>query len=286
MHIDGRTQLVGLVGYPIGHSRSPAVHNAAFQSLGLNWIYLPLRVPSGSLEYALRGLRCLDFRGWNITIPHKVEAVGFLDEVREEARELNAVNTVVREDGYLVGYNTDVQGFCDFLRERDIEVSGISAMIIGAGGAARAVALSLARGGVSRVIIANRTPGKAAELRSLLKRATGLSEISVRKLDYRDLSIIRECDLVVNCTPLAVRDADELPVTYEDFAEGQWAVDLNYAVRRTAFLEKASLRGASVANGEGMLLYQAAASFRMWTGMDAPLEDMRKAFQEALVSEG
>ncbi|MDY6796780.1 MAG: shikimate dehydrogenase [Actinomycetota bacterium] len=282
MRIDGVSRLVGLVGYPIEHTLSPMIHNAAFDSLRLNWVYVPLRVHPGSLGPALEGLRWLDFSGVNVTIPHKVETVRFMDDLREEARILEAVNTVVKEGRDLIGYNTDVRGFTDFTFKRGIGLASVSALLIGAGGAARAVALALARGGASKIAIANRTPGRAEVLRSMLKGATGHSEISVEEFDESGLRVIRECDLVINCTPLAVEDAEEIPIHYDDFGDGQWAVDLNYSRRRTAFLEEACKRGASGANGEDMLLFQAAASFRLWTGMEPPLDDMREVFIETI----
>ena len=286
MRIDGGTELVGIIGYPIHYTLSPIMHNAAFRALRMNWLYLPLRVPPGKVASALDGLRSLGFRGANVTIPHKVEVAGFLDDLQGEAALLGAVNTVVKEGEILVGYNTDVAGLITSLHESKIEVAGTPALVIGAGGAARAVALALLREGVSRIYIMNRTAGRARELTDALKRETSHSDISERAFNYEGSKVLKECGLVVNCTPLAVDDESELPIDYGDFRGGQWAMDLNYASRDTAFLKGASLRGANTVSGEGMLLNQAAASFRLWTGKKPPVEEMRKALNEAIYGTG
>ena len=175
--IDGSTQLVGIVGYDIAYTRSPAIHNAAFSYLGLNWVYVPLRVPPGELEPAVRGLRAAGFRGCNVTIPHKVEAVRYMDELSETAAVLGAVNTIVYDGGTVYGHNTDVEGFRSFLREEGVRAAGTTVLLVGAGGASRAVALALVREGASRIFVINRTEGRAAELTALLKRETPATEI-------------------------------------------------------------------------------------------------------------
>lgn len=284
MHIDGKTQMVGIVGHGIDYTLSPAIHNAAFESLGMNWLYVPLHVSPGDLRAGVLGLRALGFRGCNVTIPHKVEAASYLDGLDGAARELESVNTVVSDDGLLIGHNTDVEGFQAFLREEGVKAVGSSVLIIGAGGAARAVALALAEEDASRIFVMNRSRQRALELEVLLKRATPATEISLRTFDLEGSSILRECDVVVNCTPLSGSGASELPIAYEGFKADKWAIDLKYAERGTAFLEEASARGAKTADGEGMLLHQAAASFRLWTGRPAPLHEMREAYRGALTA--
>jgi shikimate dehydrogenase len=279
--IDGRTQLVGIVGYDIAYTLSPAIHNAAFSSLGMNWAYVPLRVPSGELGSAVRGLCAAGFRGFNVTIPHKLEAVSYMDELREPAGLLEAVNTVVCDGGVIVGHNTDVEGFRAFLEEASVEAGGSSVLLVGAGGASRAVALALAEEGAARIFVMNRTPRKSAELLALLKRATPATEISVRTFDLEGSQVLGECDIVVNCTPLAGPETDQLPLDYEGFSAGKWAIDLKYTKGENAFLAEASARKARTADGEGMLIHQAAASFALWTGRPAPLGEMRQAYRSA-----
>jgi shikimate dehydrogenase len=154
-------------------------------------------------------------------------------------------------------------------------------MIIGAGGASRAVAIALAFEGASRIFIMNRTLERANELVSLLKRVTPVTEISVRTFDVKSSRVLGECSLVINCTPLAGPEGGDLPLDYEGFSADKWAIDLNYAAPETSFLRKSSEMGAKTADGAGMLLHQAAASFRLWTGQSPPLAEMRKAFNRA-----
>jgi len=282
LRISGETQIVGIVGHGIDYTLSPAIHNAAFESLGINWLYVPLRVSPDELESAVLGLRALGFRGFNVTIPHKVEIAGHMDELEGAAATLTSVNTVVCINGKMVGYNTDVEGFRTFLGETGVRPAGSSVLLLGAGGAARAIALALAGEGAARIFVMNRTRDRALELAALLKRATPATEISLRTFDLEGARILGECDLVINCTPLASSDGSELPLDYGDFSADKWAIDLKYSTRGTAFMEAASAQGAKVADGEGMLLHQAAASFALWTGHEAPLREMRRAYRSEI----
>ena len=285
LRIDGESQLVGILGYPVDYTLSPAIHNAAFDALGMNWVYLPLRVPPGEVEQAVAGLRSLGFRGFNVTIPHKVEVARYLDGLREEAETLQAVNTVVNAGGELLGYNTDVEGFKSFLAEEGIRVEHAAVLLVGAGGASRAVALAVAQERAARIYIANRTEEKALQLAGMLKGVTSTTEISVRTFNYEGLRVLEECDLVINCTPLGGAGSEELPLDYEVFTVEKWAVDLKYGARETAFLREASARGAKTADGGGMLVHQAAASFKLWTGQSPPLDSMREAYRYSLGGE-
>lgn len=283
MEIDGNTQLVGIVGHGIHYTLSPALHNAAFRALRLNWVYVPLRVVPGGVRAALRGLPALDFRGANVTVPHKVEAARLSDELRGDAEVLGAVNTLVVEEGRLVGYNTDPVGFLGLLREVGAKVAGRTVALIGAGGAARAVALAVMREGACTVCVLNRTESRALELRERLKGVDASTEIRVEKLDEEGVKILRECHLVVNCTPLS--GEEELPIDYSDLDGGKWVIDLKYG-GGSSFLRRAAERGARVADGGEMLIHQAAASFTLWTGVDAPLGTMREAYYEAVRRRG
>jgi shikimate dehydrogenase len=279
--MDGETQLVGILGHGIEYSMSPAIHNAAFRKLDLNWAYVPLRVSPQHLEPALRGLCALGFKGCNVTIPYKMEVVRYLDELREPAGRLGAVNTVICDCGGMVGCNTDVEGFRSFLADVGVRVEGSRVLLIGAGGASRAVALALAEEGAASIFVLNRTSERAHELAALLKTVNPATEISVRTFDLEGSRVLEECEVVVNCTPLADSDTDRLPLDYSGFTAGKWAIDLKYAGGASDFLRKANARGANTADGEGMLLHQAAASFRLWTGQAAPLQEMQQAFSAA-----
>lgn len=282
MRVNGTTQLVGIIGYGIDYTLSPAMHNAAFEALNMNWVYLPLRVKPGEVQSALRGLTAMDFRGANVTVPHKVTAAGLMDELRGDAEALGAVNTVVVENGRLVGYNTDPAGFLALLREAGIEATGKIACLIGAGGAARSAGLVLVREGAGLIHVLNRTESKAMELRERLKRAGTSTDIRVEKLDREGAKVLRECQVVVNCTPLGGNAEEELPLDYINLGDGKWVIDLKYGKTGSAFLRAAAARGARVVDGGNMLIHQAAASFELWTGIPAPLEAMREAYKREL----
>ncbi|WP_287153577.1 shikimate dehydrogenase [Candidatus Solincola tengchongensis] len=285
MEIDGNTQLVGIIGHGIHYTLSPAMHNAAFRALGMNWVYVPLRVAPGKVTAALRGLPALDFRGANVTLPHKLEAARLSDELRGDAEVLGAVNTLVVEEGRLVGHNTDPVGFLGLLREVGAEVGGRAVALIGAGGAARSVALAVMREGARIIYVLNRTESRAHELRERLKGVDASTEIRVEKLDKEGARVLRECHLVVNCTPLSGEEGEELPLDYADLSGGKWAIDLKYG-GVSPFLRRAAERGARVVDGGEMLVHQAAASFTLWTGIAAPLEAMRQAYREAVRRRG
>ena len=227
----------------------------------------------------VEGLRALGFRGFNVTIPHKLGVAGLVDSLEGDAELLGAVNTVVLDGGRLVGHNTDAEGFRSFLRELGAALEGRGAMIIGAGGAARAVALAVAREGVARIVVVNRTARRAEELAEGLKKAVPSTEISVRNFDPEGMREAGECSLVVNCTPLA--EEGEIPLDHRALSPETWVVDLKYGREPTAFLREAGLRGLRTAGGEGMLLHQAGLSFRLWTGLEPPLEEMRSALDKA-----
>jgi shikimate dehydrogenase len=282
MNVNGVTELVGIIGYPIDYTMSPAIHNAAFRALEMNWLYVPLRVPPGQAGEAVKGLRALGFRGANVTIPHKVEVARCVDELKGDAALLQAVNTVVVRDGALIGHNTDTEGFAGLLHQAGIALKGSTVLIIGAGGACRAVGLVAAREGAGRIYIMNRTSRKAGELVELLKGANPASEIFERTFDFEGASVAADCDVIINGTPLAERDERQLPLDYECLTSRQWVLDLKYGESGSAFLEAAAGRGARTADGAGMLLAQAAASFRIWTGRNPPRAVMREALNRAL----
>ncbi len=282
MEIDGNTRLVGIIGHGIHYTLSPALHNAAFRALRMNWVYVPLRVAPHHLEAALRGLPALDFRGANVTVPHKVEAARLADELRGDAEILGAVNTLVVEEGRLVGHNTDPEGFRGLLREAGARVVGERVGVIGAGGAARAVVLALMREGARTVYVLNRTESRAHELRERLKRAGGSTEIRVEKLDAEGVRVLRRCGLIINCTPLSGEEGEGLPLDLAGLDGGKWAIDLKYG-EPSAFLRAAEERGARAVDGGEMLIHQAAAAFTLWTGKAAPLEEMRQAYRRAVM---
>ena len=270
-----------MIGDPVRHSLSPILHNAAFAALGLDWVYVALPVEAGAGAAAVAGMVALGIDGLNVTMPHKGAAAEAVDRCTDVAARLGAVNTVVRSPSGLLGASTDGDGFVQSLRvDEGFDPAGARCLVVGAGGAARAVVLALAEAGAAQVVVvARRAP--AAEAAAALAGPTG----RVGTAEEAD-----GCDLVVNATPLgmgpavvelpvagAVPQPVDLPVPARYLGPGQVVVDLVYHPIRTPFVEAAKQRGAVGVNGLGMLIHQAALSFRLWTGEDPPLEVLSAA---------
>lgn len=271
---------MGVIGWPVDHSLSPAIHNAAFAALGKDWVYVPLAVPPVRLAEAIRGLRALGFAGANVTMPHKTEAAVIVDACSDDAHSLRAVNTIVVGADEVSGHNTDALGFERFLREdAGFDPSGLSALVFGAGGAARACALALARGGLANLAVAVRERSGADDLRSVVEG----SDIAVRVVDLNEASDVRGVDLIVNATPLGVH-GETLPLP--PLRAGVLAVDLLYRPRGTPFQTAAREAGGVVFGGLGLLLRQAALSFELWTGQPPPLPVMSAAALGELAEAG
>ena len=292
--IDSQTELVGLVGWPVEHSVSPAMHNAAFEALGLNWRYVPLPVRPGQVETAVRGLGALGFRGANVTVPHKRAVIPALDSFGSNARALGAVNTLVigqREDGSAAigGFNTDDEGALSALRGGGFEPEeGGVAVVVGAGGAARAVVFGLLRSGIGEVAVLNRTLERARALvADLSDPHTWLGTAYALPLTSETLiESARTADLLVNATPVGMwphggespwPDGVPLPAHLIVF-------DLVYNPMETRLLGQARESGARPVGGLGMLVHQGAVAFQMWTGEWPPTDVMRAAAEKALRS--
>jgi shikimate dehydrogenase len=274
--VSGTTQVCGIIGDPIGHSLSPEMQNAAFEAEGLNFIYLPFRVKKEDLGDAISGIRALNIRGLNVTIPHKVHVIPFLDEIDILAEKIGAVNTIVNEKGILKGYNTDASGFMKTLQEQNIEPRHKNITVLGAGGAARSIAFVLAESG-ARLTILNRHPETAQDLADNLNRAFGIFVKAV-KLSSRTLAeSLDGADILVNTTSVGMLpDIDSTPVPENLIKSGLIVVDIIYNPLQTRLLKEAEKKGARVISGIEMLIWQGALAFELWTGKKAPLETMRK----------
>jgi shikimate dehydrogenase len=272
------TCLTGVIGWPLQHTLSPALQNAAFRERGLDWIYLAFPVPPHALADAVAGLRALGAMGVNVTMPHKESIVALLDDVSSDARALGAVNTVQRVGDRLVGHNTDVEGFREFVAgDAGVEVRGRRVLVLGAGGAARAVIRALDDMGSAEIVVAARRPESARAV-ALLARAA-----SARAAEWQEAEVeVEAADIVINATPLG--SAGESPVARASFRSSQVVIDLVYAPPATPLVERARAAGAGAWGGLGMLIQQGAASFRIWTGQDPPLETMSAAALRALGS--
>jgi shikimate dehydrogenase len=266
---DADTQLVGVLGYPVRHSLSPVMHNAAFRHLGLNWVYLAFEVSPESLPDALRGMRALGIRGLNLTIPHKEAAVALVDALTPAAQAIGAVNTLYWHEGQLIGDNTDAEGFLRALQAVGWQPGG-HALVLGAGGSARAVLYALKQAGC-RVAIANRTLARAQPL----QRAFGADQ--VLPLQFEALRpLMPAVQLVVNCTSLGMEpDSEAMPPAPLDALPSEaWVCDLVYRPVQTRLLQAAHQRGLRTVDGLGMLVHQGALAFERWTGQPAPVEVM------------
>lgn len=267
---------VGILGWPLEHTLSPAIHAAAFRQTGLDWVYLAWPVEPQVLGDAVAGLRALGALGANVTMPHKETVIDHLDELSGDARTVGAVNTIQRVGSRLIGHNTDVDGFRFFVeRDAGIDASGMDVLVLGTGGAARAVVRAIDGLGAAEVTVAARDHDKGSRLVSLAARARG------RVVPWESAaSGAGDYDMVVNATPVGTGSGDPLPSS--EWRTGQVVIDLVYDPPSTALVERARARGAAAWGGIGMLVHQAAASFRIWTGQDPPLETMSAAALHAI----
>lgn len=276
MKITGETKVLALIGHPVGHSLSPAMHNAAFAADGSDFVYVCLDVDPADLPAAVKGTAALKLRGFNVTMPHKQAMVGLVDELDEGASISGAVNTVVIEDGVLRGYNTDGGGMVMACQEAGIELAGCRALILGAGGAAAAIAIAFGGAGVEELHIANRNLDNATELRDKL-RVAGMENVQAHPLDALE-EAVPNADIVVNATSLGMREEDPLPLPAGYVKEGRAFCDAVYRPgARTALIRLAHERGARVVAGDRMLLYQGVLAQKLWTGREPNVRAMDSA---------
>ena len=280
--ISGKTRVCGIIGDPIEHTISPAMQNAAFQKVGADYIYVPFPVKKGELGKAIQGMRALNIRGLNVTIPHKIAVIPFLDEIDSLAEKIGAVNTIVNEDGNLKGYNTDASGFLRALLAEKIKPEGKNICLLGAGGAARAIAFILADRGANLTIL-NRHPGQAVEMAERIFKFFR-RESKALELTRENLKISLEtADILVNTTSVGMTpNLEETPVPVTYLKRRQVVFDIIYNPLKTRLLAGAEKRGAKTISGVEMLVWQGAAAFELWTGVKAPVEIMREAALKAL----
>lgn len=276
-HIDANTRLYLLLGDPVSHSLSPALYNAAFEESDLNACYLACRVGTRSLGEAVAGMRVLNIAGGNVTAPFKEEAVHFVDRLSSGAEIIKSVNTLVNRDGCFWGYTTDGPGFCRSLREKlGTPLSGCRVLLVGAGGAARAVAYSLAVEGVRNLVIANRTGQRARELVETLVKYTPLKRIRAVSLTPESLrEEMAKCQVVINCLPLDSRELLSAMTDPSLLLQGCYFADLRYSPGETELMKVFIQRGGQAFNGKGMLLWQAVYAYELFAGIQAPVEKMR-----------
>ena len=275
----GTTRLAAVIGHPVAHSFSPSLHNAAFAATGLDWVYVALDVAPGAVPQAFDGVRALGIAGLSVTMPHKEAAAAAADELTDDARLLGAVNCIVNRNGTLVGHNTDGAGLLAALAaDVDYAPHGARCVVLGAGGAARATVLALARADAAEIAVVARRPERAdvaAELGGDVGVVVDVAQAP---------SQIAAADLVVNATPVGMGhpSPDDIPLDLADLRSGQVVVDLVYQPLLTPLVAGARERGLVAVNGLGMLVHQAALAFELWTGVDAPLAVMTDVVTAAM----
>jgi shikimate dehydrogenase len=268
MRISGKTRVLGLIGYPVEHSLSPAMHNAAFEHLGLDYCYVTFSVRPDLLGDAVKAVRALNLKGVNVTVPHKERVIPMIDVVDQEAAFIGAVNTILNDNGILRGFNTDGRGFIESLKEAGIKVSGKRIMIIGAGGASRAIGFYLCKEADSLSIF-------DIDIEKTSRLVNDLRRIKDNVHVIKEIKDLEEMEIIINATPLGLKETDPYPIDPSLITGDKVVCDLIY--RDTPILESSRQKGCKTINGLGMLLYQGVLAFEIWTGQKAPVEVMRDA---------
>ena len=280
MEFNTQTQFCGVIGNPVEHSLSPAIHNAAFQKLGLNFVYLAWKVDS--IGPAINGLRALgNFRGASVTIPHKVSALSFLDHVESTARQIGAINTILSEKGELTGYNTDATGALRALREAGVEMKGRAIVLLGSGGAARAIAFALAaESGAGQLTILGIDEKERSALSADLRSKTSLAMADFPLNETTLSRTLPGAHLLIHCTPIGMSPrVEETCVPARWLHAGLAVMDIVYNPRDTRLLKDAARAGCKTVPGLEMFLHQAAAQFELWTNRPAPTDVMRTVLE-------
>jgi shikimate dehydrogenase len=282
----GQTKLYGIFGDPIGHSLSPLMHNTAFTHHGLDAVYLPFAVHPAHLEVAVKSIAALPIHGVNVTIPHKQAVMAWLDDVSPEARLIGAVNTIHLRDGRLHGYNTDGIGFLRSLDAAGSQVEDRTVMLLGAGGAARAIAVQLCLSGIRRLYLANRTPTRAEGLAAFLKQNIPHADISVIAMGESSLAThLPHTDIVVNATSIGMHPHDPMILPSTELGPRHLVCDIVYRPLHTVLLRAAQRQGARTVDGLGMLLHQGAKAFEIWTDHAFPMPLIRTRLLLALAEQ-
>ena len=262
-----------VIGDPIDHSLSPNIHSAAFRELDLDCSYIAYRIPKGELKDGIEALKKINIAGFNVTIPHKIEMMKYLDKMDETCSVIGAVNTVLNENGILKGYNTDMDGFLDPFKKKELNIQNTNVLLIGAGGAARAIVAAFAKENAKQITIANRTLEKANDLSEFAKKI-GLSANAI-ELD-KVVNNLENFEIIVNATSVGLKK-EPSPILMDSIKPKTIVYDIVYMPMNTDFLQTAKEKGATIIYGYEMLLGQAVRAFEIWHGMEAPYNAMKKA---------
>ena len=277
-----RAELTGVFGDPVDDNPTIVLEEAGYQALDLNYRYLTIKVLPEDLQCAIDAVRAMHFRGINLTMPHKIKVIPMLDELSEAAQIIGAVNTVINDDGKLIGENTDGKGFTRSLMSEGVELAGKKIVILGAGGAARAIAVECALCGAKEVLIASRRAEPGMELSELIRTKTKAASEYIPWTGT--LKVPDGTDILINATPIgfAPNRDDKPDIDYDTIHEGMIASDVVFDPVQTQFLKAAAEKGARTFTGIGMLVQQGALNFTYWTGEEAPVDVMYEALEEAM----
>jgi shikimate dehydrogenase len=277
--IQGTTSLVGLLGYPIKHSKSPHIHNTSFEALGLDHVFLAFEVEENNTKEALEALKTFKAVGCNITMPIKEKVMEYVDDISEDAKIIGSVNTIKNENGKLIGYNTDGRGYVKSLIEAGVDSKGKKIVMVGAGGAAKAVAVQLAYDGASEVVVFNRTVSKAEVITDTINNHIPTCKAKALATDEAVLKEeLKDAVVLINCTSLGMKDSLDKSIVNspETLHKNLFVSDIVYDPPRTKFLKIAEEAGCKTMNGLGMVIWQGAIAFKIWTGMDMPVDLIKK----------
>jgi len=282
MKIKGTTKITGVFGYPVTHSLSPVFQNAAFDYLSLDFVYIPFEVKSEHIKEAIEAIRFLNFKGINLTIPHKKHGYCFVDELDEEAKLLKVVNTIKNEDGKLTGYITDGKGFIRSIKEDGkVELKNKIIYLLGAGGSAWAISGAIVKEGIKKLFITNRTMEKAIAIKNHLKENFNFTNVELVDFEKRNEINFEDIDIIINTTSAGMKKGDTVLIKEEKITRTIFVYDIIYN-RKTELIKTAEKLNLPHLDGLSMLVYQGAISFEIWTGEKAPIDIMKKSLYNFL----
>lgn len=284
MKISGKTKLLGVIGWPVEHSLSPLMHNNNIADLGIDYVYIALPVNPANVKDSLFGLKALGFSGVNVTIPHKQAYIEYMDEISQEVGTIGALNTIHIKDNKFYGYNTDAYGFIEALKNKgNIEVKDKNIIVLGAGGASRAITTASILNGAKRLAITDVLTDRLAELKNSLEKIGADIEIITLTPDDKNIKeLAGDSDIVVNASPLGMKKSDPLPINPEFIKSGAFVFDAIYNNGDTELLIESQKRGCRILNGLSMLAYQGARSFEIWTGIKPNVEKMMSILKQEI----
>lgn len=281
MMIDARTSLYAVIGHPVGHSLSPVIHNFLFRKYDINAVYLAFDILPADLKKFFHAMRFLPIKGCNITLPHKTSALGCLDRVDKTAQDISAVNTVVNKNGKLVGYNTDIYGIEKSLEAIKINISETRFLVLGAGGASRAVLYCLAKNNAPVIYLANRTYSKALNLKNLITKSFPGLGIKTLPLNKTHLGkVMKDVDCIINATSLGIKPEDPSPVPGELLRKRHKIFDLTYNPEMPSLVRIARDKGCRAVDGLAMLIWQGLKAFHLWTGIEPDFDSVYKKVKQ------